>query len=342
MSGPVQQASSALVEPIGNQELFHAQQDPYNFPVDEGFVEPKKPSKGGSGRLVLLLGLVAIAGVVVITVTQKQFLSPKGTSSSSSSASSSDSDDMGAGIAQASGLRGHLVTRWQQGKTQYMLKMEPLDPRDAEGFSAVAANPSKLVSINIRLLDAAGFALCGKQILLHSGAQHAAEPGTDVFQNILGEDGSVEALWAQGELPCSPDQYKKFDYWDLSTNFPTIAEQDALLGRKPAVAPASGVGVGSTQTTTSATGIKGRRKPAVKSPVSMFYFEGDDEVSMYEPARSVLTDDSGRSFFIPVKTDQAIAANWAANYSHIHFKCDQHANCALRTGNGEIQGRMSN
>ena len=136
MSEPVQGSSSAIVEPIGNQELFHAPQDPYNFPVDEGLVEQKKPSKRASGMLVLLLGLVAIAGVVVITLTQKQFLSPR------TSSPSSDSDDMGAGIAQASGLRGHLVTRWQQGKTQYMLKMEPLDPRDAAGFSAVAANIS--------------------------------------------------------------------------------------------------------------------------------------------------------------------------------------------------------
>ena len=336
MSEPVQGSSSAIVEPIGNQELFHAPQDPYNFPVDEGFVEQKKPSKRASGMLVLLLGLVAIAGVVVITLTQKQFLSPR------TSSPSSDSDDMGAGIAQASGLRGHLVTRWQQGKTQYMLKMEPLDPRDAAGFSAVAANISKPISINIRLLDAAGFALCGKQILLHSGSQPAAPAGTDVFQNIQGDDGSVEALWAQGNLPCSPDQYKKFDYWDLSTNFPTIAEQDVLLGRKPAITPATGVRTGAPQTTASSAGIRGRRKPAVKAPVSMFYFEGDDEVSMYEPARAILSDDSGRSFFIPVKTDQVIAATWAANYSHIHFKCDQHANCALRTGNGEILGRMSN
>jgi len=184
MSEPVQQASSAIVEPMGNQEILHAQQDPYNFPIDEGFVEQKKPSKRASGMLVLLLGLMAIAGVVVITVTQKQFLTPKGSLSSSSS----DSDDMGAGIAQASGLRGHLVTRWQQGKTQYMLKMEPLDPRDAAGFSAVAGNPSKPVSINIRLLDAAGFALCGKQILLHSGSQNGTQPGTDVFQNIQSQE----------------------------------------------------------------------------------------------------------------------------------------------------------
>ena len=136
-------------------------------------------------------------------------------------------------------------------------------------------------------------------------------------------------------------QYRKFDYWDLTTNFPTLAEQDALLGRKPAV-PVGTQQASRASAAATTTGIRSRRKQAVKGPVSTFFVEGDDQVSMYEPARDLLTDDSGRSFFIPVKGDQAIAATWAANYSHIHFKCDQHANCALRTGSGEILGRMSN
>lgn len=334
-----QQDSSNVPAKIGSQELFHAPQDPFSFPVDQGPVVAQKSSKRASGVLILLLGFIAIAGVIIVTLTQKQLTTAK---------AAPDTDDMGAGVSQASGLRGHLVTRWQNGKTQYMLKMEPLDPRDAAGFSAVAANPSKPISINIRLLDAAGFALCGKEIVLHftpqGGSQIAAqqqkarETGADAFQNIQGDDGAVEALWAQGSLPCSPDQYRKFDYWDLTTNFPTLAEQDALLGRKPAVPEQGARGAA----TLAVAAIRGRRKPAVKAPVSMFYVEGDDQVSMYEPNRDLLTDDSGRSFFIPGKSDQAIAANWAANYSHIHFKCDQHENCDLRTGSGEILGRKSN
>ena len=131
-------------EPIGNQELFHAPQDPYNFPVDEGLAERRNRRNGPLGMLVLLLGLVAIAGVVVITLTQKQFLNPR------TSSPSSDSDDMGAGIAQASGLRGHLVTRWQQGKTQYMLKMEPLDrgtPLDSPPSPQISPSPSPSTSV---------------------------------------------------------------------------------------------------------------------------------------------------------------------------------------------------
>ncbi|HEX3894347.1 MAG TPA: hypothetical protein VHW46_17355 [Terracidiphilus sp.] len=368
MSEPDQQGSSNNPVQTGVQETFRAPIDPNSFPLDEGAGLQKSPKKT-SGVLIVGLGLVAMIGIGVITLTQGKYLTPK----TGSSSVPGDSDDMGAGIANGSGLRGHLVTRWQQGKAQYMLKMEPLDPRDAAGFAAVANNPAKPISINIRLLDSAGFALCGKEIVLHFDPTHASrvpaqlphkradaerilaeqqasvqrvsiqerarETGKDVFQNIQGNDGAVEALWSQGELPCSPDQYKKFDYWDLSTNFPTIAEQDAMLGRRPA---SPGIAAQGSTATSNTPGAKGRRKSAPKGPVSTYSVEGDDQISMYEASRSLLTDESGRSFFIPVKSDQTIAAAWASNYSHIHFKCDQQANCALRTNSGAILGRMSN
>lgn len=323
MNEPDQQNASNAPMKVGSQELYRAGES-YAFPPEEGAIV-KKPSKRASSSIILAIGMVAIVGVVGLTLTQKQLLNPK---------SPAGTDDMGAGVANASGIRGHLVTRWQ-GKAQYMLKMEPIDPRNAAGFSAVAEHSSKPIFINIRLLDAAGFALCGKQIALPNGVQRAAlSVGTDVFRNIQGHDGSVEALWAEGELPCSPDQYKKFDYWDISTNYPTLAEQDVLLVHHPA--PIAGTRTASVDQ----SGSKGRRKLVAKGPTSTFFVEGDDQISMYEPARALLTGDSGHSFFIPVKSDQALAATWAANYSHIHFRCDQHANCALRTGSGSILGRM--
>jgi hypothetical protein len=328
MSETELQTLDSVPTPTNAEELFRAPVDPNEQPWDDG--SGIRPRKGSSRVLMLLLGVIAMAACAVLVLSQKGLKSATPNISSAA-------DDLGAGISQASGLRGHLVTRWQ-GKAQYMLKIEPLDPRDAEGFAAVTANPSKPISIDIRLIDSAGFALCGKEIVLPSMKQNQVQTnGADVFTNILGSDGKVEALWAQGDLPCSPDQYQRFDYWDLTTNFPILAEQDALLGRKPAVQAAeTGAAAGPVG------GPRGRRKPVVKAPVSTFYVEGDDQLSMYEASRHLLTDDSGRSFFIAGKSDQTIAANWAANYSHIHFKCDQHANCALRTGSGEILGRMSN
>jgi hypothetical protein len=284
---------------------------------------------------------------------------------SSKSKSPNDTDDLGQGVFSASGLRGHLVTRWQD-KAQYQLKIEPIDPREDAMFALVNGNAPRPFSINIRVLDSSGFALCGKEILLPFDPSKAAQlngplpkkkadadqvlsarqadlkrlqaqeqdraRGKDVFQNIAGTDGKVEALWAQGVLPCSPDQYQRFDYWDMSTNFPTIAEQQQLLNRKS----------GPTRQEAAKEREAAQHKAAKRAALA-FYVEGDDRVTGYEPARAMLITGPGRSFFIDRKSDQAIAANWAANSSLVHFSCDQHAVCALkRAGTAAVVvGRMN-
>jgi hypothetical protein len=321
MSEPEQEKSSSSKFEGTKQELFHAAAALHEqIPGAESGIRQAKKS---SGFLIVLLGLVVLAAGAVFVLSQKGLKSAN---------ASSDSDDLGAGISQASGLRGHLVTRWQN-KTQYMLKIEPLDPRDAERFASVTAHPSKPVAINIRLIDSSGFALCGKEIVLPYEAKNEVQTnGADVFTNILGSDGKVEALWAQGDLPCSPDQYKRFDYWDLSTNFPTLAEQDQALGHGHAE---------SSQTTLEARAIA-KRRLAVKKPLSTFYLEGDDRVTSYEPSRDLLIT-PGRSFLIPSKSDQDVVAEWANDSALIHFKCDQQSNCSLRTGSrpNPIYGRVS-
>lgn len=330
------------------EEPFRSSEEPQGPEPEPVITAPRKSSV----IFVLLFGAAIVACLAVIATTQKR--------PSNAPNIPPDADDLGQGIANASGLRGHLVTRWQKGKTQYMLKIEPLDARDNQGFSAVSGNPSKPISINIRLLDSAGFALCGKEIDLrfdptqssHANAaaakksplaavtqqatlqlaalqEKAREAGKDIFQNIQASDGSVEALWAQGELPCSPDQYKRFDYWDMATNFPTMAEQDQWTGRTRAEAKDAGAAA------------KGRRRLVAKAPVSSFYIEGDDRVTAYEPARSLLVL-PGRSFFIPGKSDQTTVADWASDSALIHFKCDQQENCSLRTGSHAVYGRVNN
>ena len=324
MSEPEGQKSNSTSFEGTKQELFHA---PANLHEQTPGAESEvRQAKKSSGFLIVLLGLVVLAAGAVLVLSQKGLKSAK---------AASDTDDLGSGIANASGLRGHLVTRWQ-GKTQYMLKIEPIDPRDADRFASVTAHPSKPIAINIRLLDSSGFALCGKEIVLPYEAKNEVQTnGADVFTNILGSDGKVEALWAQGELPCSPDQYQRFDYWDLSTNFPTLAEQDQSLGHRQK-------NVDSQQTALEAR-ASARRRLVVKKPLSTFYIEGDDRITSYEPTRGLLVAGPGRSFVIDRKGDQATVADWATDSSLIHFKCDQHANCALRTASGSnvIFGRLS-
>jgi hypothetical protein len=351
MSEPDQQISENKPVKVGNQELFQAQADPnQSGPASESGIRPVKNSPG---FLVLLFGLLLVSAGTIFFLSQKssKMLKP-----------SADGDDLGAGVSQASGLRGHLVTRWQ-GKAQYMLKIEPLDPRDAEGFNTVTANPSGPISINIRLLDSAGFALCGKEIALRfdpARARHSSmqppekqsdaekllaqeqeymqraslrekerESDKDVFQNIQGSDGAVEALWAQGELPCSPDQYQRFDYWDLSTNFPTLAEQEHLLGRKPAETAHNDDGSNNdSQTDRSARAVAKRR--VVKKPPPAYLMQGDDRATEFDAARGLLVVGASTRFLIDRKSDEQMVAGWADDDSLIHFTCDPHANCALR------------
>jgi hypothetical protein len=281
--------------------------------------------------------------------------------------------DMGPGVSAASGLRGHLVTQWtgdaRSGKLQYQLRVEPLQFSQAQGFSLVNAKPPGPYSMNIRLLDATGFALCGKEILFHYdptksmppspsvpaskgkksdvaariAAEHAAreadiqhaqtaeadrERGKDIFENQAGADGLISAVNAQGDLPCSADLYKRANYWDFTTTFPSVAEQDAL--RDPRAAAQA------KRDTMAEEGQSGaaRRKPAPKKPLSAFYIQGDDRASSFDHRRGVLEAEGGKSFLILAAAERSTASHWANNYSLIHYKCDQQAVCALTVAGG--------
>ena len=217
--------------------------------------------------------------------------------------------------------------------------------------------------MNVRLLDATGFALCGKQIIFTfdpakvavtskvqvpkkaDAAQMAAmkaaedaalqsqqaaeaqrERGKDIFTNESNRDGQVIAINAQGSLPCSLDQYKRADYWDFDTNFPTVSEQTALVDPKAAKAQQQPRGSESENEPR-----QGRRKTP-KKPTSAFFIQGDDRITDYDAARGML-EISGKSFLIGAG-GQANAARWASNYLLVHYKCDQHANCVLTAGGG--------
>jgi hypothetical protein len=268
--------------------------------------------------------------------------------------------DLGPGIVAVSGLRGHLETRWdgnaKTGRLAYKLQIVPMEDRWVAGFSHVVSNSPLPMSINIRLLDSTGFALCGKEIDFHFDPQDAVIPvsvpavgangkklsaaersaamqaarqsqvaqmqaaeatrehGKDIFQNQTTSDGQVAAVNAQGSLPCSPDQYRKANYWDFNTNFPTLDEQAILLDPK-AHAKELAVPGNSHKRTLTKWG-------------DGFVIQGDDRVTGYDQARGVLWAED-RTFAIDKRFGQVTAATWASNYTLIHYRCDQHASCAL-------------
>lgn len=266
---------------------------------------------------VLLFVLVGIGLLVVLTV----FVSAR----IKSSAAPSEFQDLGAGISNATGLRGSLKARWQDKTAQYQLKLEPIDPLQSAGFSYVTANPPAPLSLHVKLLDATGFAVCGKDILFPfdagSPGEQERERGHDILQSSPGDDGKVMAVSAQGTLPCTAEQYKQIVYWDFSTNFPTLAEQDELM-KQPAQLKMR---------------QEAQRRAALlrqKAPRSAFYTEGDDRVTGYDAPRKMLQTGLGRSFLVTGSAGQSAASVWAANSVLFHYKCDQRSRCVFTHAGG--------
>jgi hypothetical protein len=278
--------------------------------------------------------------------------------------------DLGPGIVAVAGLRGHLDTVWEgngkTGKLVYKLRIEPMEDRWGAGFSRATSHAPMPMSVNIRLLDTSGFALCGKEIDFRFDPQNAQVPvsvspvgangkklpvaelnaaieaarqsviarmqaaevtreqGKDIFQNQTTNDGQVTAVNVQGTLPCSPDQYRRTDYWDFNTNFPTLDQQAALLDPN----------AGQHAKEFEPPAHPGKRTLA--KPQGGFVIQGDDRVTGYDSARGVLTAEQ-KTFEIDKRFGQVTATEWASHYTLIHYRCDQQANCALSSaGNAAV------
>lgn len=264
----------------------------------------------------LLLTAATLAGLVALAIF--------GIAHLRSSAGPAAFQDLGAGISNATGLRGSLKTRWVGNAAQYQLEIKPIDLLESPGFSYVMANPPGPLMLHMKLMDATGYVVCGKDVLFSSNrsgpSASPSEANRDVLQAAVGDDGKVVSLSAQGILPCTAEQYKQVNYWDFSTNFPTVAEQDAL--RKHAAE------------------LKAREKAQERAAhdrqeaalSAAFNLEGDDQVAGYDASRNVLRSQLSRSFLVGGQGQQATAKLWASNGALFRYECDQHSHCVLNSG----------
>lgn len=339
-------------------------QDDGMFHSDAPRTEPEPPArKAPSKELPLVMAGFALLLTLLVSLFAFHHTGAE--------APDADSQDLGEGVYKPAGLRGHLLVRWD-GKLHYQAQIDPLNPTLAEGFNFVLSNPPLPINLTIRLVDSSGFALCQKDIVIPYNPAQALPPvaapahlpankaaaariqqaesarqatvaqlqaqedarrhGQDIFYNQRDNDGQIIAINAQGEIPCSKQAYKHVDYWEITTNFPTLDDQQALMSHN-------------TQQVDEQVRAA-HRSAAQKNArrfVSAFYIQGDEHITGYDASRALLATGPGRSFFIDRKTDQPIAASWAANFALIHYKCDQHAQCAL-THSGTtnvIYGRLN-
>lgn len=344
----------ASARPIA-EEIEESEGPAFQETEQEEFVDPaEKPAQPQKKKPNLLLiggfaALIIFAIFVVMTVNKPKVDAPQ-------------PGDLGPGIVAVSGLRGHLNTKWdgnaKTGRLVYQLRIEPMEERWGAGFSRVTSNPPMPLSVNVRLLDSSGFALCGKEIVFPFNPQNAGvtipasaqlgadgkklpaaaraaavqaarqsqiaqmqaaevvrEQGKDPFQNQIAHDGLVAAVNAQGTLPCSPDQYRRADYWDMNTNFPSLDDQAMLLDPKAAMRLRELENPGHSKHTLPKWG-------------DGFVIQGDERVTGYDSARGLLWAEN-KTFGIDKRYGQATASDWSNKYTLIHYKCDQHANCAL-------------
>jgi hypothetical protein len=274
--------------------------------------------------------------------------------------------DLDVAHSSAAGLKGHLFVEWDR-KVKYRLTIEPEDAKRQTGFALAVSNSPRPLSVSVQLQDSQGFVLCSGDVLLKYDARNAealtattsrasalkANPAAaptdqsaqwtdfaklegqeleremdkDLFQNQIGPDGTISAIAAQGEIPCSKSAYLKAMTWSFTTNFPSLAEQDALLKRQQEVlAPPP---------------PPSARKKKPMLPPLPYTIEGDDAIVEFDPSSGVI-ETRGRKLFT-IDELAAAAANpaWQDYPVSFHFHCDQMSNCTLmHSGLGALHVRM--
>jgi hypothetical protein len=307
------------------------------------------------------VGLGILAGLIVAAITWN-INNPSGPY------------DLGALTSDGVGMKGRLFTRWE-GKLGYRVSFEPSYPEQLAGFSLAAGNSPRPSSINIQLMDAKGFVLCSKNILLRYSTRKAAEPsasnpgsadgnpaggdnanphsaqateaatiddkeiarerGNDVFQYQFSPSGQIAALTSAGDFPCSRDSYERITSWSFTPDFPTLAEQAEMLKRLNAP-PAS-----APEETVKTYTARRKVAPKFSAPAPGFFIEGDDSIALYDASTGTIETNGNRVFLIDRASAEANALKAADLPLDVHYRCDQNENCLLRSrGVGLLHGRL--
>lgn len=358
MEAPVAVAEPIIEEPEEEEEELEPVAEELPEFVDAAEQEPAPPPKKKTPNLLLMGGaavLVIFAIFVVYTATKaKDNAPPPG--------------DMGPGIVAASGLRGHLNTRWEgntkSGRLVYQLSIQPMEDRWQAGFSNVVLKSPEPIYVNLRLLDATGFALCGKEIDLRFDPSKGYVP--PVAAPLVGSDGkklsaaeraaAVQAAQQSEMTQMQAAEAAREKGKDLFQNqmandgevsavnvqgtLPCSPDQFRVANywdfhtNFPTLDQQADLlnGGSPAERAKQAAAAHAARKPSSK-PQQGFVIQGDDRVTEYDSVNGLLWA-RGRTFQIDRHTGATTATVWANNNTLIHYRCDQEANCALTAAGG--------
>jgi len=276
--------------------------------------------------------------------------------------------DMGVADADAAGLKGHLIAVWN-GKFAFRLNVEPIDPANLPGFAQAVTDSPKPLSIAINFSTSSGHFLCSQEILLkfppHPTAvtpplihgkpakkgspeeidfetwkkaeleslrvqEQDRERGKEVFQNNLDQDGQLKSISVEGDTSCPPGTYDAAGSWSLTTNFPSLDEQAALLGSSP-----------QQPGTKNKAAARNRARNEAAPNSGKFYMEGEDAIVGYDANAGIIETAAGKTFFVDKSGSDGNAARWQDYRAGFQYKCDQNAACTLtRAGVGVLHARL--
>jgi len=362
VTAPVAVAEPEIEEEDEEDDYEYQQEVPeFTDPAERSLEEPPPPPKKKFpiwliGGFALMIGFAIF---IVFTATKpKDNTPPPG--------------DMGPGIVANAGLRGHLNTRWdgdrKNGKLVYQLHIEPMEERWQAGFSKAVSNPPQPLSVNMRLLDATGFALCGKEIPFHFDAQNAkvqvpvpsavgpngkklsvAERNAAyqaARQSAITQMQATAAVREQGkdvfQSAIGPDGL--VSAVNVQGSLPCSPDQYQKasywdmntnfpsLDEQAGLLDPRAAAAAALQARELDPGSHPKKRPSNR-PETGFVFQGDERATEYDAARGQLWT-QGRTFRIDRMVGATTAMAWANNNTLVHYRCDQQANCALTAPGG--------
>jgi hypothetical protein len=370
IASPAAVAEPPAAEPIVEEPPVVEQEPTAPAPEPEGayeehrleFVDPAQQPEPPKKKPPLLLfagaaALIIFAIFVAYTATKpKDNAPPPG--------------DMGPGIVAVSGLRGHLDTRWEgsakTGRLAYQLRIEPMEDRWQSGFSQAVLKAQLPMYVNVRLLDATGFALCGKEIDFPFDPQNGYVPL--MTPPLVGSDGKKLSAAQRDEMVQAARQseiaqlrasevtreHGKDIFQNQLTNdgeVTAVNVQGALpcapdqfkqasywdmntnfptLDQQAGLLTPKAAGERASE---AAPGGSSRARRPTFRPQEGFVIQGDERVKEYDSSSGTLFV-QGKTFQVDRRSGQVTATEWANTNTLIHYRCDQQSNCALSAAGG--------
>jgi hypothetical protein len=309
---PASYEMTPLSEKTGNPDLFA-----FRTELDPGQEKKASEEKKSSPNYLMIVLLAAAAACCVVLVV---LMVP---SLGKSKKVTANYVDLGNERFEPAGVGGRLIARWGEGAI-YRLSLDPLELKDAARFQSLARNAQHPVSVVIRMKNAAGIAVCQKEIALAgASAQPQKTSGGDTVQLVSGGDGQIEEITAEGPIACPLKVYQSLTAWDFYFNG----------------MPASGALPKEGQAGKSRAGEQGSalQIQRLSGPI-----EGDDVIVADNTQRGTVETSAGRTFLVGTAGLRKRAPGWQVFPAAIHFRCDRNAVCTLSRSNATstLQARL--